>query len=250
MGDNRMSGLKGLNIRGLKNIIVNVFKNLRINGLKDTIFKPRGRKNTDVESLTKSREEVKRQIKELVIEKKEIESRIGQLQKAGKEKNNAISEFSVREEIKVEKTDKPDELKETGKEELRDKVEIKAKEINVKSDSEKTDAGGSEEVNRNNSATKKIEEIVYPKNDEKAKEDSILLGNGSEKEKLPEKNKSESGKPVSDIFGGSLIEELLESDDLCPEEDQFFSKYIEEASVVDLVADLKEVKGLLAGTQS
>ena len=215
------------------------------------ILKPRGRRNTDVESLTKSREEVKRQIRELVREKKEIESQISQLQKAGKEKNEATSEFSWREGKRVEKTDKLDELKETGKDERINKVEIKAKEINAKPDSENTDAKSNGEVNPDKSANKKIEEIVFSKNGEKTKPaDPILSGKEREKEKLSGKDKHESVNPIPGIFGGSLIEELLKSDDLCLEEDQSFMKYIEESSVVELITDLKEVKGLLAGAGS
>ena len=107
------------------------------------------------------------------------------------------------------------------------------------------------EVDLNNSASKKVEEIVFPKNDEKTKTaDSLLPGKERETEKLSEKNKHEGGNPIPGIFGGSLIEELLESDDLCPEEDPGFMKYLEEPSVVELIADLKEVKGLLAGIRS
>jgi rRNA pseudouridine-1189 N-methylase Emg1 (Nep1/Mra1 family) len=43
-----------------------------------------------------------------------------------------------------------------------------------------------------------------------------------------------------------LIEKLLESEDLYPEEEKSFMKYIGESSVTDLVTNLKKVKQLLA----
>ncbi|WP_054865017.1 hypothetical protein [Methanosarcina barkeri] len=57
--------------------------------------------------------------------------------------------------------------------------------------------------------------------------------------------KTESENPAPSIFGNSLIQELLESEELCSEEEQNFMKYIGESSVSELIVDLKEVKGLL-----
>jgi hypothetical protein len=148
---------------------------------------------------------------------------------------------------KGEKTDKSLESKETGEIEGANITEIKFKE-EAKSASEKKDLKINEGANFSN-IRKKDGEIVSPENTKKIKTAYLALEkNETGEDRTPEKSKTE--KPSSVIFGGSLIEELLESDDLCPEENQGFIKYIEESSVVDLIADLKEVKGLLAGTRS
>jgi len=80
---------------------------------------------------------------------------------------------------------------------------------------------------------------------EKVNENKVSSGNSSESP--IEKSKPESkNNPVASLFGDSLIEELLNSDDLNPEEEQGFMKYLEEQEVGELITDLKNVRALLA----
>ncbi len=148
-------------------------------------------------------------------------------------------------EKKVEKADKSPESTETGEIEDTSITEVKVKE-EVKSAGEKNDVKNNEEADLNN-ILKKDREIAFPENTDKIKTaDPALKENEKKGDSTPEKSKTESKKLSADIFGSSLIEELLESEDLCTEEEQSFMKYIEESNVTELVTDLKEVKKLLA----
>lgn len=320
VGGNRMSALKDLRINGLKDLKINGLKCLRINELKSLIPKPGGRDDTELGDLIKSKKEVETKIRNLFrekkelesrIEKKETESRIGQLQriediKSEEVPDEEISEFPWREEIfpplcrnmrhevsellevetdalqkedagiseridsrigkKVENFDKFLESKETGEIEGGNIIEIEVKE-ETKSDSEnkeeaksvgeKNDVKSNEEAELSN-IRKKAGEIAFPENTDKIKtvepalEDNekedrtpALEDNEKEEDRTPEKRKTESENPAPGIFGNSLIQELLESEDLYPEEKQNFMKYIGESSVVELITDLREVKRLL-----
>ncbi len=275
-----MNGLKNLKINGLKDLKVNGLKYLRINELKHLMHKPDSKNDTKIRNLIKSKEEVEIEIRKLFEEKKEIESRICQFQKT-EEESGEISEFLWREEIfpplrrnmypeisgllefendalqkentgtseridnqigeKVKKTEKSVELKETGEIKRADIIEINVKE-EAKSASEKNEVEGDKEADPG-SIRKKAEEVAFPENMDKVKIASFIEEN--EKDTIPEKSKTENDKPASGIFGGSLIEELLESEDLCLEEEQSFTKYIEESNVMELITDLNEVKRLL-----
>ncbi len=86
--------------------------------------------------------------------------------------------------------------------------------------------------------------------EEKTKASDFMLEENRE-DRMPEKSKTESEKIVQGIFGGSLIEELLKSEDLLYlEEEQNFMKYIGESSATGLVKDLREVKELLASAET
>ncbi|HHV25000.1 MAG: hypothetical protein PHG79_04345 [Methanosarcina sp.] len=246
-----MNGLKNLRINGLKDLREIGLKNLGISGLKDIILKPRHARDTDIEGLTKSREEVKIKIRKLVKEKEEIEFQIVQLQKTVEEENEEISGSPRQEKNWAEKPDKFDELKEKDKEENIDKIGIEAEVIEAKADSKrtvpegKTVAENNKVVDFNNSASEEVEEIVFLRKEEKTEIlDSILQEN--KEDRILEKSKTESKKTAPGIFGDSLIEDLLKSEDLYREEEQSFMKYIEESSAVDILKDLREVKGLLA----
>lgn len=76
-------------------------------------------------------------------------------------------------------------------------------------------------------------------------EKALFLENETFCEEVSDNPKTESENPAPGIFGNSLIQELLESEDLYPEEKQNFMKYIGESSVVELITDLREVKRLL-----
>jgi hypothetical protein len=75
---------------------------------------------------------------------------------------------------------------------------------------------------------------------EKVNENKVPSGNPIEKSKPESKN-----NPAAGLFGDSLIEELLNSDDLNPEEEQGFMKYLDEQETGELITDLKNVRALL-----
>lgn len=165
--------------------------------------------------------------------------------------DTGISErISSRIGTKVEEADKSPESKETG--EIEDTsiedtsiIEVKVKE-EIKSAGEKNDVKNNEEADLNN-ILKRDREIAFPENTDKIKiADPALMKNEKKGDSTPEKSKTESKKLSAGIFGSSLIEDLLESEDLCTEEEQSFMKYIEESNVTELITDLKEVKKLLA----
>lgn len=232
-----MNGLKDLKINGLKNI--------RINGLKDRILNLRHARDTDIKGLTKRREDIKKKVKDLVREKKEIESRIIQLQKTGESKEEGIYGSPWQEKKRTEGTDNFEELKKVGEEEKIGNIGKKTEVTETKPDLKRSVEESNGIVDLNNNASKKVEEIIFQEEEGKTKIANFILQENKE-EKMPEKSENENEKPASGIFGSSLIEELMESEDLCPEEEQSFMKYIEESSVTELVTNLKEIKELLA----
>lgn len=281
-----MSGLKDLRLNGLKDLKINGLRYLRIDELKHLIHKHGSRDDKEIGDLMKSKKEVEVEIRKLLKEKKEIESRISQLRKVQEGQVKEISEFPLTEEIfpplrrnmrsempellevetgalqredtevsegiysqEGEKNNKSLGLKEAGEIEEANITEIKVKE-ETKFASEKKDLSNNEETDFSNIRKKDVE-MASPENTDKIKTaDPVPEKNGQKEGPIPEKSKNESEKPAQMIFGSNLIEELLESDDLCPEEDHGFIKYIGESSVVDLIADLKEVKRLITGTRS
>ncbi|AKB75363.1 hypothetical protein MSLAZ_2102 [Methanosarcina lacustris Z-7289] len=83
---------------------------------------------------------------------------------------------------------------------------------------------------------------------EKVNENKVSSGNSSESP--IEKSKPESkNNPAAGLFGDSLIDELLNSDDLNPEEEQGFMKYLGEQEAGELITDLNNVKALLTRTE-
>jgi len=159
---------------------------------------------------------------------------------------------------KVEDSDKFLKSKETGEIEEANIIEIGVKE-EANSASENNDVKSGEEADFAN-LRKKAGEMVFSENTDKTEIVEAALAdnekgentrlaledNEKEEDKTPEMRKTESENPAPSIFGSSLIQELLESDDLCPEEEQNFMKYIGESSVSELITDLREVKSLLA----
>lgn len=86
---------------------------------------------------------------------------------------------------------------------------------------------------------------IYPFLEEKLNENKVpdrgSSNNSIEKKKIESKN-----SPAASILGENLIEELLSSDDLNPEEEQSFVKYLQEPEIGELINDLKDVRSLLA----
>lgn len=158
---------------------------------------------------------------------------------------------------KVEDSAKSLESKETGEIEEANITEIGVKE-EANSAGENNDVKGDEETDFAN-LKKKAGEMAFSENTDKTEiveaslEDNekgenkrlALEDNEKEEDKTLEKIKTESENPVPGIFGNSLIQELLESEDLCPEEEKNFIKYIGESSITELITDLREVKSLL-----
>jgi len=157
---------------------------------------------------------------------------------------------------KIEDSNKPLGSKETGETEEANIAEIGVKE-EANPAGENNDVKGDEKADFDD-MRKKAGEIAFleytdkPETVEAALEDNEIgdntrstLEDNKKEDKTPEQRKTESENPVPGIFGNSLIQELLESEDLCPEEEQNFMKYIGESSVSELIADLKEVKGIL-----
>jgi hypothetical protein len=254
----KMNLLKNLKINGSKNLEGIGLKNLIIDRLKNMIHKLRYSKDTDIKNLTKNRDEIQKKIKDLVREKKEIESRIVQLQNTEEEKAEKRSESRLQEKKREERTDNLDELKKTGEEEKRenigaiDNIGTKDEVIEAKPDSRNNAVENSGIVDIDNSASK-VEKVVFFIEEENTKdEEKIKIANSilqeNRENSTPEKSKTENEKFKPDTFRNSLIEELMESEDLYQEEEQSFMKYIEESSVTEIVANLKEVKKLLAQT--
>lgn len=282
----RISGLKNLKINGLKYLKINELKHLipKPGGRDDTelgdLIKSKKEVEIKIQKLFGEKKEL-----EFRIEKKELESRTGQLQNTEGEIRAEMPEFPWREEIfpplhrnmnrevsgllevetdalqkeeaevpervnsqingKVENLDKSLESKETGEIEGSNITDIEVKE-KTKSASEKNDVKSNEETDLSN-IIKKDGEITFTENITKIETvDLTLKSNEKNEDKTSEKRKTESENPEPGILENSLIQELLESEDLCPEEKQNFMKYIGESSVVELITDLREVKRLLA----
>ena len=258
-----MNSLTDLKIGGLKG--------LKVSRLKDLILKP---KTADVnlendieymDYLTKGQEQVKKKIIKLIKEKKEIEARIDLIRKAEKEKSEEISELPCREEISLplsrkvrEKISGPLEVKndylhakETGfSEEKVSGMEIEVKGIDKKSEDKTPEGKISEDIIPNNSQTiiANDAEGADPKSGA-VNENKVSSGNASESSIKKSKPESKNN-PAASLFGDSLIEDLLNSEDLNPEEEQGFMKYLEEQEVGELITDLKNVKALLARAEN
>lgn len=289
-----MNSLKDIRIDGLKELKENGLKGLKVSNLKDLILKPENSRketisDTELDNLTKKREELKREIRKLNQEKKRIEVCIVQYKKVKKEEDEEIPEFPWREEIfpplprksHVKMPRIPEAKDRSSYEENAEFSEPKASgiEIEVKISDEKPEdkiletkvsqtikpeivqpaavsevkgAGSkdeSEEKEENKAFSEKkgkIEtlEAIYPFTAGKIKESKNLNGNSSENS--VEKNRPEAKKPVNGFFGENLIEDLLNSDDLNPEEEQGFTKYLQEPEMGELINDLKDIKSHLA----
>lgn len=312
-----MNSLKNIKVRGLRELRDKGLKSLKVNSLKDLMLKPKiaevniGRNIQDMEDLTKSREQVKRKIRKLIKEKKEIETRIDLIQKAVKEKREEVSELPWREEffpplsrkvhVKISgsleaKNDSLD-AEDTGLSEVKvGGMEIKVKGIDkisedrtpedkIPEDKIPEDTISEDTISEDTISEGKISEDVIPatcqaiivndaeeadlksktgKNDgdkvfsekeekiktvhpfslEKVNQSKVSSGNSSESS--IDKNKPESKKNLAtSLFRDNLIEELLNNEDLNPEKEQGFMKYLEEQEVGELITDLKNVRTLL-----
>jgi hypothetical protein len=283
--DLRIKGLKDLKINGLKYLRINELKHLihKSGDRGDTEIGDLEKSKKEVETKIRKLFSEKKEIESRIVQLQKIDEESEESKES--EESEEIPEFPWIEEIfpplrknmhpersrllevetdalqkedaeiseridsqigkKVEITDKSLESKETGKIESDNITEIKVKK-EEKSVSEKNDVKSNEVADLSN-IRKKAGEIAFPENADKIKTaDPALEKNEKDDDRTPEKSKTESKKPDPGIFGGSLIEELLESEDLYPEEEQSFMKYIGESSVTDLIKDLKDVKKLLA----
>lgn len=271
----RENSLKGLKISGLKNLILKP-EDPRTEDIKDA----------ELEDLAKKREELKIEIKKLNQEKKGIENRIYLIQKTGKEKNEEITEFPWREEIFpplprkihikmseiVEVKDNSLHAENSGFSEVKDGgMKIKFKGTNEKPKDNTPEEKISEnmapttiqamtennaEGDQKNEAGKKDGEKTFLEKEEKTKTVYPFLAEKLNENKIQdmnssndsiEKRKSESkNNPAANLLGENLIEELLCSNDMTPEEEQGFMKYLQDQETGELITDLKNVKSLLA----
>lgn len=86
---------------------------------------------------------------------------------------------------------------------------------------------------------------VYPFSAEKLSENKIPNKDSSKNSVEVRKTKSKNN-PAASLLGENLIEELLSSDDLNPDEEQGFMKYLQEPEIGELINDLKNTRSLLA----
>lgn len=86
---------------------------------------------------------------------------------------------------------------------------------------------------------------VYPFSVEKLKENKTP-NKGSTNNSIEKKKSESKNNPAAGLLGENLIEELLSSDDLNPEEEQSFMRYLQEPEIGELIGELKDVKSLLS----
>ena len=286
---NRLRNLKNVGLKFLRfNWLKNIILKPRLARDKDnkSLTKDREEVKVKIRKLVREKEEIESQIVQLQklgeekdgeisespwLEKKRAEktSKLDELKEKGEEE---VYKIGIETEVIEAKADNKkvvaenDEIMgfndgaskkleeiifqemEEGIDETKIEKKIETKTIEVKADNKKVITKSNESLNFN-SASKKTEEVIIPKMEEKTKASDFMLEENRE-DRIPEKSKTESEKTAQDIFGGSLIEELLKSEDLLYlEEEQNFMKYIGESSAIDLVKDLKEVKELLASAE-
>lgn len=286
---NRLRNLKNVGLKFLRfNWLKNIILKPRLARDKDnkSLTKDREEVKVKIRKLVREKEEIESQIVQLQklgeekdgeisespwLEKKRAEktSKLDELKEKGEEE---VYKIGIETEVIEAKADNKkvvaenDEIMgfndgaskkleeiifqemEEGIDETKIEKKIETKTIEVKADNKKVITKSNESLNFN-SASKKTEEVIIPKMEEKTKASDFMLEENRE-DRMPEKSKTESEKIVQGIFGGSLIEELLKSEDLLYlEEEQNFMKYIGESSAIDLVKDLKEVKELLASAE-
>ncbi len=272
----RENGLKGLKMSGLKDLILKP-KTADVNLENDVEY---------MVDLNQNREQVKRKIIKLIKQKRELEARIDLIQKAEEKSEEIselpwreeifpplprkvrvkISELSeVKKgylhvedsgfskekvsgmEMEVKGIDEKSEDKTLEGKTSEDIIHYNSQ-TSIVNDAEKADPKRvTEEINEGETFPEKAEKIktTYPFSEEKVNENKVSSGNSSESP--IEKNKPESkNNPAASLFGDSLIEDLLNSEDLNPEEEQGFMKYLEEQEAGELITDLKNVRDLLA----
>ncbi|HOW13237.1 hypothetical protein [Methanosarcina sp.] len=268
------NGLKCLKISGLKNLIIKPEES-RTECISDE----------ELENLAQKREEIKKEIKKLNQEKKGIETRIHLIRKTGKEKCEEISDFPWREEIfpplprktyvkipeslavKENSLHAEDsgllEIKQSGmkikevNEKLEDTTpEEKISEYVASTAVQTLTANNSEGADSKNETGEKDGEKTFPEKEEKTKAVYPFSAGKLNENRIPnrdsgsnpiEKIKSESkNSTAASLLGENLIEELLSSDDLIPEEEQSFVKYLQEPEIGELINELKDIRSLLA----
>lgn len=262
-----MNSLKDLRRNGLKGLRENGLKGLKVSSLKDLVLKPDDPRTEDIsdmglEDLIKKREDLKIKIRKLIREKKEIEVRLDLNQKAG----NKICEDKTPEdkapEEKVSDKKMPEEKmpeEKTPGEKVSEGRKLGAGRVIIANEI----ASEAEEVDLKKVIGKKAENKAFPEKVEKIRNSYPFSagninenknsggnfgGSSIEKSSSIEINKPESKKDsATSLFGENLIEELLNSDDLNPEEEKGFTRYLKEPEMGELINDLKDIKSLLAG---
>ena len=108
---------------------------------------------------------------------------------------------------------------------------------------------------RINVTGKKDEDTAFSQKEDKSKTVPPFSAVKLSENKIPDRDSSNSpvekknieskNNPAACLLGENLIEELLSSDDLCPEEEQGFVKYLQEPEIGELVKELKDIRSFL-----
>lgn len=273
----RESGLKGLKMSGLKDLILKP-KTADVNLEKDVEYMDDLTKNKEqvkrkiiklikekrelearIDRIQKAGNEKSEEISELPWREeifpplpRKVRVKISELSEVKKGylhvENSGFSKVKVSGmEMEVKGIDEKSEDKTLEGKTSEDIIHYTSQ-TTIVNDTEKADPkSGTDEINEGKNVPEKAEQIktTYPFSEEKVKENKVSSGNSSESP--IEKSKPESkNNPTESLFGDSLIEDLLNSEDLNPEEEQGFMKYLEEQEVGELITDLKDVRALLA----
>jgi len=277
----RENGLKGLKVRGLKDLILKPkTADVNLEDMED-LAKSREQVKRKIIKLIKEKKEIEARIerirkagKEKSEEVQEISELLRRLEifpllpiKVHVKRSGALevkidslpAEYPGLSEVKVggmeievkgiyeKPADKTPEGRRSEGQRSEDIIPETSQTIIVNDAEGAAPKSGAGEKNGDRAFPENAEKIktADPFSMEKVNENKVSSGNSSESP--IEKSKPESkNNPATSLFGDSLIEELLNSDDLNPEEEQGFMKYLEEQEVGELITDLKNVRALLA----
>lgn len=93
-------------------------------------------------------------------------------------------------------------------------------------------------------STEKLKENKIPSKDS-SRDSSKNFSKNSSQNSVEERKSESRNNPAASLLGENLIEELLGSDDLIPEEEKGFMKYLQEPRIEELINELKDTKSLL-----
>ncbi|KKH91989.1 hypothetical protein EO95_15405 [Methanosarcina sp. 1.H.T.1A.1] len=277
----RENGLKGLGVRSLKDLILKPkTADVNLEDMED-LTKSRDQVKKKIIKLIKEKKEIEARIDLIRKAEKEKNEEIPEISEfpwreeifpplPRKVRVKTSGPLEVRNDSLNAKDAGLTEVKVSG-------MEIEVKGIDEKSEEKKPEEkkpegkisediipntsknireNDAEEADPKSGAGEKKEGKAFVENAEKIKTTDLFsieevnenkVSSGNSGESSIEKSKPESkNDPEASLFGDSLIEELLNSEDLNPEEEEGFMKYLEEQEVGELITDLKNVRALLA----
>ncbi|KKG16333.1 hypothetical protein EO98_04350 [Methanosarcina sp. 2.H.T.1A.6] len=275
----RENGLKGLGVRSLKDLILKPkTADVNLEDMED-LTKSRDQVKKKIIKLIKEKKEIEARIDLIRKAEKEKNEEIQEISEfpwreeifpplPGKVRVKTSGPLEIKNDSLPAKDAGFTEVKVSG-------MEIEVKGIDEKSEDKKpedkkpdgkisediihdtsqTTIVNAEEAAPKSGAGEKNEGKTFPEKAEKIKTTDLFsieevnenkVSSGNSGESSIEKSKPESkNDPEASLFGDSLIEELLNSEDLNPEEEQGFMKYLEEQEVGELITDLKNIRALL-----